>query len=371
MFSRPLAAFPAAGHWRTVAGRVINRDEWDKWGCAVPVSVTTFGEFEGKRVDQVTLTSDTGVEVDIINYGVAVRDWRVPVAGSSPRSVVLGFDNFPAYASHSPHLGSLAGRVANRIGGASFTLDGEVYELPANEGRHMLHGGPEGLGRIVWSMETDAAANAATFTHLSPDGAMGFPGNVRFRATYSLTGNRLRLDLQASTDRRTPISVVQHQYFNLGTGPDIHDHKVEIRASAFTETDEDLIPTGVIVPVARTQYDLRKPRTLRDSTGRPLRYDVNLVLDQTRDLRDPVAIVAGPDEALTLRLWTDRPGLQFYNGVYTDIPVPGLGGRHYGRHSGFCLEDQAFPDAVHHPHFPSIWYGPDRDYSHWCEFEIA
>jgi aldose 1-epimerase len=336
----------------------------------VASSVEKFGEFEGKRVDQFTLRSDSGVEVDIINYGVAVRDWRVPVQDSL-RSVVLGFDNFSAYESHSPHLGSVAGRVANRIGGAAFEVDGKRYTLPANERTHTLHGGPEGLGRIVWTAEADNARNAVRFTHLSPDGAMGFPGNVDFTAVYALSGNRLRLELSATTDTKTPISLVQHQYFNLGTGPDVLDHTFQIQASAFTETDEDLIPTGVILPVARTQYDLRKPRQLRDHTGKPLKYDVNLVLDQTRDIADPVAIVKGPDEALTLQLWTDRPGLQFYNGVYTDIPVPGLNGKHYGNHSGFCLEDQAFPDAVHHPHFPSVWYWPGKDYAHWCEIEIA
>lgn len=334
------------------------------------IATTRFGEFGGKRIDQFTLKSGSGVEVDIINWGVVVRDWRVPVAAAF-RSVVLGFDNFPAYQSHSPHFGSLAGRVANRIGGASFDVDGVTYRVPANEGGSSLHGGPEGLGRIAWDAEPDAANNAVVFTHLSPDGAMGYPGNVAFKAVYSLKGNRLRLELSATTDRKTPISLVQHQYFNLGTGPDVLDHQVQINANAFTETGEDLIPTGVIRPVKGTQYDLKTPRTLRDAAGKPIKYDLNLVLDPGRDLRDPVATVKGPDGALTLRLWTDRPGVQFYNGVYTDIPVPGLHGRHYGHHSGFCLEDQAFPDAVHHSHFPSVWYSPDRPYAHWCEIEIG
>ncbi len=334
------------------------------------ISKSAFGEAGGKPVDQFTLKSESGVEVDIITYGVVVRDWRVPV-GDTSRSVVLGFDTFPSYLTHSPHLGALAGRVANRIAGASFEIDGKTYKLPAENGPHTLHGGPEGLGRIVWEAQADESRNAVVFTHHSPGGAMGFPGNVDFTVTYSLSGNRLRLDMHATADQTTPISVVQHQYFNLGTGPDVLDHKYQIRANAFTETDEDLIPTGLIVPVARTQYDLRKPRTMRDSAGKPLKYDVNLVLDQSRDPNDPVAVVDGPDGALTLKLWTDQPGVQFYNAVYTDIPVPGLNGKHYGPHSGFCLEDQAFPDAVHHPHFPSIWYGPDRDYTHWCEIEIA
>lgn len=333
------------------------------------IAVSSFGEHHGKRVDQFRLTSDTGAQVDIIGYGVAVRDWRVPVEGR-PRSVVLGFDDFAAYPAHSPHFGAVAGRVANRIAGASFELDGKTYTLPANEAPNSLHGGPEGLGMQVWDGEADSATNSVRFTFFSPDGAAGYPGNVNFSATYSLNGNRLRLEFAATTDRRTPISLVQHQYFNLSGAQTVLDHTYRFAASAFTESGPDLLPTGVIRPVDGTKWDFRKAKTLRQGEE-PVAFDGNLVLDNGRDLTVPVAIVAGDDGALTLKLWTDRPGLQFYNGVYTDIPVPGLDGRPYKYFSGFCLEDQAFPDAVHHPYFPNIIYSPERPYSHWCEFEIA
>lgn len=334
------------------------------------ITVSTFGEFKGKRVDQFRLVSDTGVTVDIIGYGVAVRDWRVPVAGGE-RSVVLGFDNFAAYAEHSPHFGSLAGRVANRIKGASFELNGKTHKLAANVGDLQLHGGDEGLGRQVWDGQVDDANNAVRFTYFSPDGAMGYPGNVNFSATYRLKGNRLRLDLDASTDQATPISLVQHQYFNLGTGADVLDHTIQVNSSAYTELGEDLAPTGAILPSRGTIYDLRAPRTMRDAAGNGVDYDIGMALDTGRSNADPVATVISPDKDLTLKLWTDRPGVQVYNGVWTDIPVPGLNGKSYGKSSGFCLEDQMFADALHNPHFPNVIYSPERPYRHWCEFEIA
>ena len=334
------------------------------------ISAVAFGEHDGQRVDQFTLTSETGAAVDILSYGVVVRDWRVPLA-TGPRSVVLGFEHFAAYPAHSPYFGALVGRVANRIGGGVFEMDGHRYQLATNEGAHTLHGGPQGLGRLVWAAEIDSRHNAVVFTLRSPDGAMGFPGVVDFTAIYSLAGNRLRLELAARPDRKTPISMVQHQYFNLGTGPDILDHSFQMLAGAYTEVDAELIPTGAILPVAGTQYDFRVPRTLRDKAGRVLDYDTNLVLDRDRDRGLPVATVTAPGDGPRLRLWTDRPGLQFYNGIYTDVPVPGLGGHRYGRYSGFCLEDQMFPDAVHHRHFPPIWHNPDHPYTHWCEIEIG
>jgi aldose 1-epimerase len=335
------------------------------------IAVKEFGSFKGKRVDQFTLRSDTGVRVDILTWGVVVRDWKVP-APEGKRSVVLGFDTFDPYPVHSQYFGAVAGRVANRIAGGKFTLEGKTYELDKNWNGQTLHGGKESMGRLVWKAEPDTAANAVRFTHTSRDGHMGFPGKVDFSATYSLKGNKIRLEFAAKADRNTPINLVQHHYWNLGLGSDVLSHQFQFASGAYTEGGDLLIPTGAILPSKGTQYDFRAHRTMRDEgTERPCHYDTNLVLDQMRDAKDPVAVVKGPDGALSLKLWTDRPGLQVYNAVYTNVPVPGLGGRRYGAHSGFCLEDQDFPDAVNHPHFPSTIYGPNRPYSHWCEMEIA
>jgi len=335
------------------------------------IAVRKFGEFGGKRVDAFTLTSDTGVEVDIIGYGVVVRDWKVPVKGGAPRTVVLGFDNFDAYARHSPHFGSLAGRVANRISTGSFELDGKTYKLDTNEGGNTLHGGPDGLGRQVWNGEVDNGANAVRFSFVSPDGAAGFPGKVEFSATYRLHGNRLKLELTGKPDRRTPIAVVQHQYFNLGTGDDVLDHHLTINASARSEVGSDLIPTGAILPVKGGDHDFRQGHTMRRADGTPIDCDLNLVTATGRNHAEPIATVRGPDGALTLKLWSDQPAVQLYNGLWTDVPVPGLNGKRYGKYSGLCLEDQMYPDALHQAHFPSIISSPDQPYSHWCEFEIA
>ena len=335
------------------------------------VAVKAFGNFEGKRVDQFTLTSASGVEVDLINWGVTVRDWRVPVRGDM-RSVVLGLERFDDYPKHSPHFGSLAGRVANRIAGASFEMGGKTYTLPANENGSTLHGGPEGIGRLVWDTDINSTGAAVRFSLVSPDGAMGFPGALALTATYTLSGNRLKLELGATTDRPTPVSLVQHQYFNLGTSEHVLDHRYRLAAAAFTEVDDKLIPTGNIIEAKPgAERDFRTARTLRDAGGKPIDYDGNWVLDTGRDPADPVAIVTAPDGELTLTLKTDRPGLQFYNGVMTNVAVSGLGGKRYGQYSGFCIEDQAFPDALHHPHFPNIIITPDRPYSHWCESEIS
>ncbi len=331
----------------------------------------TIGMHAGKPVEEVVLESATGARIALINWGVVVRDWQVPVAGK-PRSVVLGFETFDPYPAHSPYFGALVGRVANRIRNSTFTLNGKTYSLPPGEGPNHLHGGPEGIGRQVWDMEIDSAANAVKFTHVSPDGAMGYPGMVRFEATYRLEGNSLYLEMTGMPDRPTPISLVQHQYFNLGETDTVLDHLVHVPDGvARTAAGPDLIQTGAIVPVANTIDDFLNPRSMRFGAGRGINYDLNFVLRAGRDPADPVAIVTGEDGALTLKLYSGKPAVQFYNGVGTDVPVPGLGGRRYGNNSGFCLEDQMYPGALHNPHFPNIICTPDRPYHHWNEIEIG
>jgi len=324
---------------------------------------------QGRDVFEATLTSDTGVRIFVMNYGAVVRDWQVPVAGGM-RSVVLGFDHFEDYPKYGRYFGAIIGRVANRISGACFTLNGKEYHLQPNEGSNQLHGGEGGLSHQVWDMEV-LSEDAVRLSRISPDGEMGYPGKLDVSVTYRLKGKALEIDFSAIPDAPTPVNLVQHNYFNLMGEGDIRNHTLWLAANAYTVRDIDLIPTGRIEPVAGTHFDFRKARPLCDAQGEPIAYDNNLVLDTGRDLSTPAAVLKAPDGSLTLTLKTDQPGLQLYTGSKINLPVPGLGGRHYPRFAGLCLEDQHFPDAINYPHFPSCVVTPDRPYKHWCEIEIG
>lgn len=327
------------------------------------------GSVDGQDVHEVVLTSQANVSIAILTYGALIRDWRVPVSGQL-RPVVLGFDEVSLYGEHSPYFGAIVGRVANRIGGAKFSFDSTTCTLPANEGSNHLHGGPEGFGKRVWRIVSEGE-KSVTLAISSPDGDMGYPGNVEAEVTYRLDGNRLEIDFAATTDRPTPISLVQHNYFNLAGGGDVLDHRLEIPAGAHTELGAGQIPTGAILPATGTDLDFRSPRTLRLANGKGQKIDNNLVLDTGRDTNAPAATLQAPDGSLTLKLFTDQPGVQVYNGWKLDLKVPGLDGAHYVPFSGICLEDQNFPDAVNHPHFPSPVVTPERPYRHWCAIEIG
>lgn len=312
------------------------------------------------------------MRVSFINWGATIRDWRVPT-GSELRPIVQGFETFDPYPLHGAYFGAIAGRVANRIGGAAFCLDGRNYTLDRNDGNHQLHGGRGGLSHQIWKMETDTRQNAIQFSLRSPDGDMGYPGEVHFTAIYRLSGNRLTLELTGNPDRPTPISLVQHHYFNLGRTASVQQHVLHLPyCRRRTMTDDERIPTGEIAPVEGTDWDFTTPRQISPLRNAQNRYDGNFVLGENRDPDEPVAILCGEDGALTLRQWTDRPGLQFYNSsLGGDCPFPGLEGRRYGAFSAVCLEDQMFPDAVNQPKFPSIIATPDQPYRHRCAFEIG
>ncbi|EKF18606.1 aldose epimerase family protein [Nitratireductor pacificus] len=327
------------------------------------------GSFEGRDVEEVVLSSREGVRVAIMTYGAAIRDWQVPVGGTL-RSVTLGFDDFDSYPKHSPYFGAVAGRVANRTAGAAFMLDGRLHRLVANEGSNHLHGGPRGVGKQVWRIEDHDGASVKLSLE-SPYGDMGYPGALAIAVRYRLTGHRLEITFTADPSCRTPVNLVQHNYFNLMGRGDVLDHRLKIEAGAYTPVGEGQVATGAILPVDGTSYDFRTEKTLRDGDGEPLSFDHNLVLDTRRDRAQPAAILTAPDGSLSLRLFTDQPGIQVYNGWKLNVPALGLAGARYEAFGGVCLEDQNFPGSLNHAHFPNPFVEPGAPYRHRCAIEIG
>lgn len=320
------------------------------------IKTRKFGTLDNREITEATLTSDKA-EISILNYGCVVRDWRVRT-NTDWTHVVLGFDSFENYPKYSRSFGIIAGRVANRTGAGKFSLNGQDFQLPINNGPNHLHGGVIGLGRRVWDTET--TESSVILTYHSPDGEEGYPANVNFRVEYSLSGSTLTCEISATTDAPTPINIAQHSYYNLNGFGDVRDHEIQVLASNYTPTDETQIPTGTIDSVVGTRYDFTQPT--RFSVNDPDRFgvDMNLVLD-THDRKNPSAIVSVAS-GLTMRLWTNEPGLQIFNARDLQVPVSGINGQKYQPFSGLCLEAQHFPDSANQPDWPSIIYTPERPY---------
>jgi aldose 1-epimerase len=328
-----------------------------------------FGRLDGRSVEEVVLES-ADAAVSVIGWGASLRDWRVDSGGRS-LPMALGFGSLDDYVSHARSHGAIVGRVANRTAGARFELDGATYLLEANEGRHHLHGGHSGLGRRIWSMEADAAANAVRLFYRSEDGEAGYPGAVAFEVGYRLDGPRLEVEMRGAPDRPTPINLAQHAYYNLAGGADVRDHRLRVAAARYTPTDDEGVPTGEIAPVADTRFDFRVPTSFEANDPERRGVDVNLVLDADRDREAPAAELRCDWTGRALRLWTDEPGLQVFNAPRHDIAAPGHDGQRYGRFSGVALEAQHFPDSLHNPGWPLIIRSPENPYFQRLVVEIA
>lgn len=304
---------------------------------------------------------DGQTEVTVLSLGCCVQDWQV--AG---RRVVLGYADPEDYRANPKSMGMTVGRVANRISGGRFTLDGRTWDLPRNSGPNTIHGGPDGFGKRLWRMQPEGA-RAVTLHLASPHLDQGFPGALEVSVRLTLDGAALTWEMLARPDRPTPVNLCQHLYFNLALRGDIRDHRFHIAAERYTPTDAATLPTGEILPVAGTRYDFRAPQRLAEIDPGRAGYDLNFALDGGAG---PAATAESPD-GMRLRLWTDRPGLQFYTGAHLThhgTPWPGVDHAAFG---GFCMEAQDFPDAVNRPGFPPTLCTPDHPYRQRTTIEIA
>jgi aldose 1-epimerase len=269
--------------------------------------------------------------------------------------------------------------VANRIANARFTLDGKVYELASNFGKHHIHGGRAGFHKRLWQVHPLAPQDdrsAVEFTYLSVDGEEGYPGNLELKVTYTLTDdNELRLDYEATTDKPTPVNVTNHSYFNLAGSGDVLDHVLEIAADRYTVADDNLIPTGEIAPVANTPLDFTEPTTIGARIDalrpRPNGYDHNYVLHETDGQLAFAARAAEPTTGRVMEAWTTEPGMQLYTANSFNGRMTGTGGVVYPRHAGFCLETQHYPDSINQPEFPSVVLRPGETFRSTTSFRFS
>lgn len=334
---------------------------------------TVFGYLPGgEPIEAWTLTGAGGLTAEVITYGAIVTRLLVPTPEGGLRDVVLGFDHLDAYLSDRAYLGAVVGRVAGRITGARFQLDGETFILAANDGLNHLHGGVAGFNTRVWSASPDTQTNGSPRLRLayrSPDGEEGYPGETQTVITYTVNEkNMLLIETETVTDRPTPFSLTFHHYFNLageGSGS-IKDHELQIHSDRFVLTDERMTLLGTIAPVEGHGNDFRSPRKLDDAI--PLLFGNHGDLYFVREPADAcpmlapsvVARLALPSAALAMDVLTTNTHLQLYTGVGLDGSMRGKSGFPYDRYAGICLECEGYPDGANSPEIGDIILRPSH-----------
>jgi len=319
---------------------------------------------DGQPVERIEIRGG-GLSAAVLTYGAVLQDLRLD--GHAP-PLVLGFERIEDYLDQSVFFGAIVGRCANRIANGRYRIDGRDYQADRNDRGHTLHGGRGGTDRQNW-MLGDHGADFVTLTLTDPAGISGFPGNLSITCTYGLEAGELRVELSARTDAPTLCNLAHHSWFNLDDGGsgDIGRHVLEIDAESYLPVDEAGIPTGEVRPVEGTTFDFRRPRRI----GQAALYDHNFCLAESRRASTRAARLEGVRSGIAMEVWTTEPGLQFFGGDIPPRSAPGLGGRHYGRSAGLCLEPQMWPDAPNHPHFPPALLRPDETYRQASGFRFS
>jgi aldose 1-epimerase len=348
--------------------------KWNITACDTAIKREDFQkEIDGKKVDLYTITNHNGMVVKITNYGARVVSILTPDKQGNFTDVVLGYPKLEQYLKDKFYFGGIIGRYANRIAKGKFKLDGKEYSLPINSGINCLHGGLKGFDNRVWDASADS--NSVTLSYTSKDMEEGFPGEMKVKAKYTLTpDNELKLEIEATADKKTVVNLTSHSYFNLkgeGNG-DIMGHLLQINADYVTVVDTNSIPTGELIPVSGTPFDLRKEIQINQELVKNhpqldigKGFDHNWVLNkkELNELSFAVKLI-DPESGRVMELYTSEPGVQCYSGNYLDVSAIGICGKPYTFRSGIAFEPQHFPDSPNHPNFPTTVLEPGQTYKH-------
>lgn len=336
------------------------------------MSVTTkpYGVHDGVTVNSFCITNVNGASATLITYGGRLLSLKMPDKNGKLDEVILGFDELASYEKDTSGQGSLIGRYGNRIARAQFTLGGQTYHLAQNNGRNHLHGGSVGYSARVWDAEI-SGENSVILHLCSPDGEENYPGTLQITVTYTLTDdNELKIHYTAQTDRETVINLTNHSYFNLSncSKGTVLDHMLQVESDAITEADDELIPTGKLLPTAGTAFDFTTAKTIGrdiDSDDKQLKvaggYDHNFVLRGTGLRR--VATLCAPDTGRCMDVITDQCGVQIYSANFLNCAeLPLRGGRPQELRAAICLETQHYPDSPNQSTFPTTVLKPGETY---------
>jgi aldose 1-epimerase len=329
---------------------------------------------DGKQTNLYFLKNGN-IQAAITNYGGRIVGLCTPDKAGKMGDIVLGFSSIDGYLKAKEVFhGALIGRVGNRIAKGKFTLDGQEYTLPCNNGVNHLHGGPGGFHNVIWDVKA-ATDSSIVLTYLSKDGEMGYPGNLNVEVEYLLSSqNEVVMSYKATTDKSTPVNLTNHAFWNLageGNGT-INDHVLTINADAYTPVDSTLIPLAGNEPVEGTPFDFRAGKAIGTDLGQ---VETNIQLkhgpgyDHNFALNKPAvgemslaATVIEPVSGRKMEIFTQEPALQFYGGNFMDGSDTGKSGKTFKYRESLALETQHFPDSPNNTNFPTIILKPGETY---------
>lgn len=344
--------------------------------------------YAGKITGIKCIKNANGMKVAITNFGGRIQSIRIADKNGVEQDLVLGFDKVADYQNILSDFGAAIGRYANRLNQGKITVAGQEIQLPQNNFGHCLHGGPRGWQYMVYDfVEAECNDKTVTLQYNSPDGEMGFPGNVVAKVKYTLDDNNaISIDYTATTDKETVINMTNHSYFNLNGDPntEIINNHIYINADNYTPVDSTYMPYGKIETVEGTPFDCRQMaeigqrvnmqeqnEQIKFGNGFDHNWCLNTYKDGQGDVNTIAASVYSPVTGIQLDVYTNEPGIQVYSGNFLDGTVKGKKGIVYKQHAGICLETQKYPNTPNVAEWPSAALKPGETYHSFCKFAFS
>ncbi|MBQ8604201.1 MAG: galactose mutarotase [Oscillospiraceae bacterium] len=330
----------------------------------------------GNEIYRYTLTDEKGNSLSVLNYGATIQSLIITDKNGVKKDVVLGFDNLEQYEDDTDrtYFGAVCGRVANRIANGEFYIEGEKYTLVQNNNGHCLHGGKDGFDKKFFDL-TDAEDDYMTFSTFSMDGEEGFPGNLSLSVKYTLRNGLLMIEYLASTTATCPVSLSNHTYFNLAGEGDIRSHRLQLNSHYYMEVDENVLTTGMVLPVKGTEFDFTTEKELGPAidaaaTAQPAvkGIDHHFFCDNALSEYRRFGTLSAPDGSLKMDIFTNQCGAQIYTANFT--PQMPAKDRQAGRNCGIAIETQYPPNNLNFSHLPNMLLHRGETYYHKTGFRF-
>lgn len=325
---------------------------------------------DGRAVELYSMSNQNGMCVEVMTYGANIVNLFLPDKDKRKTDITMGYDTIEPYTVNMDNFGATIAPNCNRIGNASFLLEGKKIQMAVNDGANNLHSdGKLGMSKKIW--DAQATEDSVIFTVGVEDGDVGLPGNKVVRLTYTLTDeNELKLHYEGKSDQNTIINLTNHAYFNLSghAAGSIHDAVLWVNASHFTEVRACGYSDGKDSAGQGTALDFTVPKPIgRDIDGDDPQtklvggYDHNWVLDDWDGQVRLAARLTDEKSKRRMEVYTNLPGIQIYAGNFIGKQAA-KDGAEYGPRMGIAMETQFFPDAPNHDNFPSTVFYPERQY---------
>ena len=294
--------------------------------------------------------------ITVTNLGCHILSVLAKDRNGEEADVVLSYEEIEDCHQDTSYMGAVVGRVANRIGKASFELNGVRYRLKANNGSNHLHGGEIGFNQKLFDYMI--LKDGISFQYLSPDMEEGYPGNLNLTVTYQLKKDTLYISYDAVSDQDTLVNFTNHSYFNLSGGKEkVYAHKLLIMSDQIACVDDSCLATSEFLEVTDSPFDFRELHEIGERINEKHEqlllaggYDHSFLLNQ----KENQVVLVHEESGRKLIISTDMPAVQLYTSNFLAGGCNGKEGKPYENRDGVALETQLLPNSIHIEKNPGV-----------------